>query len=78
MTKEITLCYNLPPIHILNEKFIPEIVTDIVSKKDFFRKSDNKCESILRRLKCSDLSSSLHNFRKKQELNSKLPLDVFK
>ena len=36
--KEIKLRFNLPPLHILNEKFIPEMVENQILQTEFFRK----------------------------------------
>ena len=35
--KEIFLRFNLPPMHILNEKFIPELMNTELVRKRFFR-----------------------------------------
>ena len=74
---EVGLSYNLPPLHILMKKFIPEIVKELVAKKEYFRKGDKKAASIVSRLKSSSLSSSLFNFRAEEEKKSKLPIDIF-
>ena len=75
--EEITLCYNLPPLHVLNVSFIPEIVQDLTSRKDYFRKGNKQSRSIINRLKGSSLSASLFNFRTKEEEKSKLPKECF-
>ena len=77
-SKEIKLCYNLPPLHVLSKSFIPEIVKTLTSHKEFFRKGDKKSQSILSRLKSTSLSASLYNFREEEEKKSKLPVDLFK
>ena len=77
-SKEIKLCYNLPPLHVLSKSFIPEIVKTLTSHKEFFRKGDKKSQSILSRLKSTSLSATLYNFREEEEKKSKLPVDLFK
>jgi len=40
--KEMFLRFKLPPMHVLNEEFIPELVkNEIDHKRDFIRKADS-------------------------------------
>ena len=77
-SKEITLCYNLPPLHVLSKTFIPRTVQSLTSSKEYFRKGDKRSEWVLRKLKFTSLSASLFNFRDKEEQKSKLPVEIFK
>ena len=79
-SKEVFCRVNLPPLHILKQRFIPEIVEQLVDQdgKLFFRKRDGTSKSWLQRLKYTEVSSSLENFRKKEEKQSKLPCELFK
>jgi hypothetical protein len=76
-SEEVTLSYNLPPLHILAQSFIPEIVSELSASKDYFRKGNEKSASIINRLVSSSLSASIFNFRKGEEERSKLPSDSF-
>ena len=69
--------YNLPPLHILSQGFIPEIVKELSTQKDYFRRGDSKYPSVRNQFKSSMLSASLHNFQKEEEMKSKLPIDIF-
>ena len=40
LEKEVKLRFNLPPLHILVKKFIPELVSE--SQTEYFRKEDGK------------------------------------
>ena len=44
----------------------------------FFRKLDGAMHSYLKKLKFEDTSSSIGNYREKQEEASRLPVDIFK
>ena len=37
-SKEIILSYNLPPLHVLSQEFIPVIVKELSSHKEYFRR----------------------------------------
>ena len=77
-SEEVTLSYNLPPLHILAQSFIPEIVSELSATKDYFRKGNERSASIINRLVSSSLSASIFNFRKGlKEERSKLPSDSF-
>ena len=76
-SEEVTLSYNLPPLHILAQSFIPEIVSVLSATKDYFRKGNERSASIINRLVSSSLSASIFNFRKGEEERSKLPSDIF-
>ena len=75
-SKEIFLCVNLPPLHILKLNFIPEIVAKFRRRKSFFRNDQYK--SYVAKFKYADSSSSLGNFRSSEEKRCRLPLDFFK
>ena len=76
--KNICLNFNLPPMHILNLNFVPEIAKELMKSKRFFRKLDVLAPSRIKLLKNSSLSASLHNFRKgKEETRMRLPLRLF-
>ena len=76
-SEEVSLCYNLPPLHILARSFIPEIVSDITDRKGFFRVGDHGYKSIRNRLVSNTLSASLFNLRESEENKSKLPSELF-
>ena len=63
--KEVYLRYNLPPLHILTETFIPEIVQNELMRKRFFRAGDI-APSAQKRLKYPNTSSTVGNFREKE------------
>ena len=76
-SKEIFLTFNLPPLHILKKKFIPEIAAELSRKKLFFRKCANTFPSYQAKLKFTDLSASLGNYRAREETNCRLPVELF-
>ena len=77
-SKEIVLRYNLPPLHVLHKKFIPEIVDCLVEEKgrEFIRRGDGEKRQI-RKFTFESTSASLGNFRKNEEKQSHLPLTMF-
>ena len=79
LNKEVFLAFNLPPLHILKIKFIPGIVEEWMEKVSFF--SNNKktlFKSYQKEFKYGPkLSSSLGNFRKHEEVSSRLPVSGF-
>ena len=73
-SKEIFLKFNLPPLHIMKQKVIPEVARDLVlNEKKVFQ-----TKSIPGKLKFDELSASVGNFRKNEENNSHLPTSIFK
>ena len=78
--KEMVLMFNLPPMHILSEAFIPELIEELLDKKKkrMFRKRDGAFPSWSKRLVSEVLSASLFNFRRKEEESSRLRLDCFR
>ena len=64
-SKEIYLCFNLPPLHVSKKSFIPEVVGELRKNKRFFRETAKGAASYLAKLKYKDASSSLGNFRTK-------------
>ena len=77
LSKEIYLCFNLPPLHILKKTFIPELVKKLRKNRSFFRKTVHSRQSWVNKLKFVESSATLGNFRKKEEMRSKLPLEWF-
>ena len=77
--KEVYLAFNLPPIHILKKRMIPFVVADLMEKVSFFSDNDRTLfKSYQKQLKYgSNLSSSLGNFRTKEEKKSRLPISFF-
>ena len=55
----------------------PEIVKELSTQKEYFWRGDSKYPSVCNQFKSSKLSASLHNFRKEEEMKSKLPIDIF-
>ena len=78
-SKEVFCRVNLPPLHILKQRFISKMVEQLVDqdRKEFFRKRDGLSKSLLQRPKYTDTLLSLGNFRKKEENQSKLPVELF-
>ena len=76
--KEIKLRFNLPPLHILNNKFIPELVDEMIDikKKEYFRKGDS-VSVINKKYKYKSTSSAIGNFRQLIESTSSshLPME---
>ena len=74
LEKEICLQFNLPPLHILNGVFVPEIAKiwreNGHNEKEFFKKNSNK--SLFK-----SKSSTLENYRKRAENESFTPIDFF-
>ena len=73
--KEIFLRFNLPPIHVLRLTFIPSIVEKLLEYKEFHRRLEGS--RFQGKLKFSNTSASVGNFRAVEELNSRLPIDFF-
>ena len=78
--KEMVLMFNLHPMHILSEAFIPELIEELLEKKKkrMFRKRDGAFPSRNKRLVSEVLSASLFNFRRKEEESLRLPLGYFR
>ena len=72
--KEIYLQFNLPPLYIMKKKLIPEVVKHKldIEKKKFLSKTIRKSM-----LKFGTLSSTVGNFRVKEEEASHLPVTLF-
>ena len=77
-SKEIFLRYNLPPLHILKKKIIPEIVNFLAGEKgkEFIRRGDG-FDRQKRKFTYHATSASLGNFRKNEETVSHLPVSMF-
>lgn len=75
--KEVRLRFNLPPLHILLEKFVPELVEEQVAEKGqtFFRSGDSN-PKIGRYLKYKT-SSAVGNHRVEKCKKAQLPLSFF-
>ena len=76
-SKELIFSFNVPPLHVLANKFIPEIVDCLVNdkKKQFFRKLDSSDQK--NKLKFQVVSSSLGNYRKDSDNKAHLPICFF-
>ena len=74
--KEMYLQFNLPPIHVLSDKFVPELAKLLVEKRKsrFFRKFETQRPSWVKRLVSADLSASLNRFRINEEEKMRLPM----
>ena len=72
--KESFLRFNLPPLHVMKKRLIPDVVQVKLQeeKKMFVSKTARKGM-----LKFGNLSSSVGNFRVKEEEASHLPLSLF-
>ena len=72
--KELFLRFNLPPLHVMKKRLIPDVVQVKLQeeKKMFVSKTARKGM-----LKFGNLSSSVGNFRVKEEEASHLPLSLF-
>ena len=70
--KEIYLNFNLPPLHIMKKKVIPDVAKELVvtEKKEYYTKSAD------RKLKFFSMSSTLGNFRNNEEEKSHIPLSI--
>ena len=77
-SRELIFTFNAPPVHVLSESVIPDIVQNLIEKekKYFFRKLDTSLRKD--KLKFKELSSSLGNFRESSNTNSHLPVTFFK
>ena len=66
--KEIYLRFNLPPLHLLMDNFIPDICREEIDvrKKCYIRKGENIAEQ-LRKFKFDNVSSTIGNFRDAEE-----------
>ena len=73
--KEIFLRFNLPPLHVLKVSFTPSIVEKLLIYKEFTRRLEGTKKQ--KKLKFKHISSSVGNFREKEEENSRLTVDYF-
>ena len=73
-SKEIFLKVNLPPLHVLERTFIPEVAQELRRTKEFVRRT-TRLEKLVRG--SDGLSASVKNYRVKTEASSKLPLKEF-
>ena len=73
--KEVFIRFNLPPLHILKVSFIPSIAPKLLKCKEVSRRLEGTRWQ--GKLKFLDVSSSVGNFRVKEEENSRLPLNIF-
>jgi len=79
-TKEMYLRFNLAPMHVLKQAFIPELVHAKVveEKKQYFRKTEvTKQASRQSVLKFASVSGTISNFRVKEERRSHLPTGFY-
>ena len=65
--REVFSHFNLPPLYLLMEKFIPEMVLEEIKKKnkEYIRRGHGVLEQT-RKFKYPELSSSIGNFRSKE------------
>ena len=66
-TREVFPHFNLPPLHLVMEKFIPEMVLEEMKMKN--KEYIHRGQGILRqtrKFKYAELSSSIGNFRSKE------------
>ena len=63
---EIYLRFNPPPLHNLQESFIPQLVNSELAKKRFFRKGE-VTQRQQGKLKYASTSSTIGNFRAKED-----------
>merc|ERR1711915_616946 len=78
-SKELFINFNAAPLHILEKKFLPSIVADLVKKFSFFRKVGKQKPSRVKLLVGGEegVSASIFNHRRKKEKGCKLPLEAF-
>lgn len=70
--KELYLRFNLPPLHTLTSNFIPKIVKmKMEENKQYYRRLQYTRTS---KLKYTEMSASVGNFRQDEESKSHLPL----
>ena len=74
LEKEMKLNFNLPPLHILTQKFIPELVED--SEVEYFRRGDGNKEQ-MRKFKFVQSSATIGNFRMAEKAKAHVPIDFF-
>ena len=72
---EMFLKINLPPMHIMEETFIPEIVEELKQTKEFLRRTGRLEKLVGGEEK---LSAAVHNMRKREEKMSRFPINLFK
>ena len=73
--QEIFIRFNLPALHVLRVTFIPAIVEKLLEYKEFHRRLEGS--RFQGKLKYSNTSSSVGNFRANEEINSRLPVSYF-
>ena len=73
--KEIFMRLNLPPLHILKVSFISSVVQKLLVEKEFHRRLEGTRWQ--GKLKYSNTSASVGNFRVREEEISRLPLNQF-
>ena len=74
--KEIFLQFNLPPLHIMKKQLIPEVVQIklLNERKKYVSQTDKKW---ITKLKFGKLSSTVGNFREREEEAAHLPVSIF-
>ena len=72
---EMFLKLNFPPMHILEETFIPEIVEELRQSKEFFRRT-RRLEKLVGGEE--KLGAAVYNMRKREEKMSRFPINLFK
>ena len=77
VAREVFRCFNVPPLYLLMEKFIPEMVLGEMKKKN--KKYIHKGQGILqqtRKFKYDELSSNIGNFRSKEHEKFMMYTDI--
>ena len=74
--KKFFCSFNLPPLHIMKKQLIPEVVQIklINERKKYVSQTDKKWIS---KLKFRKLSSTVGNFREREEEAAHLPVSIF-
>ena len=74
--KEVKLRFNLPPLHILSQRLIPELVEQICLRQDFFRRGD-EVKKQLKKMKFATSSASIGNMRILYATKTHTPVNFF-
>ena len=74
--KEIRMPYNLPPLHILSEEFLPKMPHRLATEKEFFRRGDGNSRKS-RGFKFTEMSAAIVNRKILAEKNTHVPSSFF-
>ena len=75
-SKELFFAVNSPPMHILEESFIPDLAEELRRSGKTFMRKDHRFERLVGGE--SGVSASTFNQRARQEQSGRLPLTAFK